>query len=82
MAARLSGGIRKSGEQRSACMVYRNSPDVFASVVGRQLEVKTWPEHFGQHNTVMRESSGGVIDFMGKGRRIIYRPEDGDPALT
>lgn len=81
MAARLSGGIRVGGEQRSCAMVYRDDPEVFAHVVGRQLEIKTWPDHYGKHSTVMRESSGGVVDFEPKGRKIIYRAAAGDPAL-
>ena len=82
MAARLSGGMRISGEQRSVAMAYCDNADVFAHVVGRQLEVRTWPEHRGHFNTVMRESSGGVVCFEPKGLKMIYRPEDGDRALS
>lgn len=82
MSARLSGGFRAGGEQRSCAMAYRDDADVFAHVVGRQLEIKTWPEHRGHHSTVMRESSGGVVCFEPKGLKLIYRPADGDPALS
>lgn len=81
-AARRSGGIRAEDEQRSVAMAYCDNADVFAHVVGRQLEVRTWPEHRGHFSTVMRESSGGVVCFEPKGLRMIYRPEDGDPALS
>lgn len=81
-AARFSGGIRAEGEQRSVAMAYCDNADVFAHVVGRQLEVRTWPEHRGHFSTVMRESSGGVVCFEPKGLKMIYRPEDGDPALS
>ena len=81
-AARRSGGIRIGGEQRSVAMAYCDNADVFAHVVGRQLEVRTWPEHRGHFSTVMRESSGGVVCFEPLGLKMIYRPEDGDPALS
>lgn len=81
IAGRMAGGIYKEGEQRSVAMVYKADADVFAHVVGRQLETKTWPDHFGRHSTVMRESSGGVIFFEPKGARMIFRPVTGDPSL-
>jgi len=81
LAARMSGGIRKENEQRSVAMVYKDDADVFAHMVGRQLETKTWPDHYGRHSTVMRESSGGVVFFEPKGAKMIFRPVAGDASL-
>ncbi len=78
MAARLSGGIRREDEQRSVAMVYRNSADSFAHVVGRQLETVTWPSHYGKHSTVSRESTGGVIEFEPATLAMRFRPVPGD----
>lgn len=78
MAERLSGGIRKEGEQRSVAMVYRASPDVFAHVIGTQIETVTWPSLYGRHSTVMRESTGGVVFFEPLGAAMIFRATAGD----
>lgn len=82
MAARMTGGIRKEGEQRSVAMAYRDDADVFAHVVGRQLETREFPANYTRHSKVLRESSGGVIFFEPLGAAMIYRPVDGDPDLA